>query len=216
MKLDITFLVDATKKPVDELNAEKEFVKLVVDNTGLGQDGVHVSVVSFGESTIVDVTLGETLKIRDFDKKVNGIDMQDSPKTRIDEALAVVGEKIFKGEKDRADAINMVVLITDGVQTDAPGAKDPSDVAEQLRKQGVMMVTVGVTEDISKPELNKISGDPSNVFVIKKYKELRNEAVVSLVATKICEKRKYLIISHSSSCIRFNHSQTFAICGVLL
>ena len=190
MTLDITFLVDVSTKEVKEMTAEKQFVKKVVENTGLSENGVHVSVVTFGKSAAVEVKLGETFKTKEFEKKVNEIRRDTSPATRFDKALEVVKQKVFTGKKDRKEATNLVILVTDGKQTKAPGAKRPSDIADELREEGVMMITVGVGEDISKPELDDITGNPSNVFHLENHEELVKEDVLNTISTKICEKRK--------------------------
>ena len=38
----------------------------------------------------------------------------------------------------------MLILLTDGSQTQDVGAEDPGDVAEQLRKDGVSILVVGI------------------------------------------------------------------------
>ena len=90
-------------------------------------------------------------------------------------------------EQELAHA-KILILLTDGSQTDGLGAEDPSLIANELRKSGIHIVVVGIGKGIDIPELIGIAGERDHVFTVATFEDLLTKEFVGKVSKTTCGK----------------------------
>lgn len=94
---------------------------------------------------------------------------------------------MFGGSGDRDDALNVAVVITDGVPTIDPGNTIPE--ATRMKNAGVKVFVVGITNRIDEQILKDISSSPQqkdqSYFTTPNFQELDKilEALLQVTCT---------------------------------
>ena len=66
-----------------------------------------------------------------------------------------------------------VIVMTDGRQTRDPDAVELDIAADPIHRQGARVLVVGIGPEISQNELRMIAKDPSYVFNVQSFENLR-------------------------------------------
>ena len=77
--------------------------------------------------------------------------------------------------------------MTDGVQTDMPGAIEPAIIAAKIRNAGINLVVIGTGSKMNAGELSKIAGKDS-WYTKDNWQSLMSSKFTKLA--KSCDKRK--------------------------
>lgn len=97
---------------------------MLAQSFGLSTDGVRVSLVTFGERGTLRVKFDEFSKTEDFSAAVAGLALEGGNKVRIDRGLEVARDSMFLNRNGaRRDIPKVLVVLTDGSQTDAIGIR---------------------------------------------------------------------------------------------
>ena len=109
--------------------------------------------------------------------------------TRIDKALRQAQSDMFANKNGGRFGVNKVlILLTDGSQTQDVGAEDPADIAGEIRKQGINMMTVGIGPGVNSTELARIAGGKKNVYQAESFDVLIGKTFLESVTKAGCEK----------------------------
>ena len=169
---DRTFqvIIDSLKKIVMKFNPEK----------------VRYSVITFGDEATPEVSFTEDPQ--DLKKLVKALDKlpQSSGdpdfKKLLDEA-----KKVFDDDSGRAKSNRVLVVITD--------SKSPATLSEingavkLLKKDGITVVAVRIGEEADSRQLEKMTGDKTNVLNLTKERdpeEIRNEVMKAVKEGWFC------------------------------
>ena len=111
--------------------------------------------------------------------------------TSTDDAMRMIQDnsKYFpNGPGDRADAINVVLVITDGVPYPDSRRQPALDLAQQAQNRGITMFVVGITNAVDEEVLKGLSSAPRvlnhNYFTSADFDAL--EEITDTVARQTC------------------------------
>ena len=79
-----------------------------------------------------------------------------------------------------------VIVMTDGIQTRDPDAVPLDVAADAIHRQGASVFVVGIGSEISENELRLIAKDPSNIFTVQSFENLKQ--ATRDVAASACNK----------------------------
>lgn len=160
---DRTFQVitDSLKKIVKKFNPEK----------------LRYSVITFGDEATPEVSFTEDPQ--DLKKLVKALDKlpqsSEDPdfKKLLDEA-----KKVFDDDSGRAKSNRVLVVITD---SKSPATlSEINDAVKPLKKDGITVVAVRIGEEADSRQLEKMTGDKTNVLNLTKERdpdEIGNEVM---------------------------------------
>jgi collagen type VI alpha len=86
---------------------------------------------------------------------------------------------------DQPNAPNYIILVSDGYSDVTEGSSSSANAAQQLKNNGVRIITVGLTDNPNLSELNNISSNPpNNTFSINSSQNIAT--VASNVLYALC------------------------------
>ena len=113
--------------------------------------------------------------------------------TRIDRAFRLVQSEMFAKENGgRENVPKLLILMTDGSQTEDLGAEDPADIADELRADGITVIVVGVGADVDPQELNFIAGGDDKTFTVSSFDQLINSDFTEKLTSATCDVGMYI------------------------
>ena len=156
-------------------------MKALAATFGVSEDAGRAGVVTFSYYTEHSIKLNDHTDLASFSDAVDKIPLMGST-TRIDKALRMSQKDMFSlTNGGRPTAGKLLIVLTDGSQTQDAGAEDPGDVAEELRKAGIRVIAVGIGKGVNNTELAHIAGDATNVFSAASFDELISSDFLSSV-----------------------------------
>lgn len=198
-KVDVGFILDSSGSLRNDYDREKAFLKTLATAFGISADGSRAGVVTFSYYTEHSIKLNDYTDATSFNEAVDKIPLMGST-TRIDKALRLTQKEMFSfANGARAGVPKLLILLTDGSQTQDAGAEHPGDVAEELRKDGVNILVVGIGKGVNNTELNHIAGSEANAFTADSFDELVAGDFVRQIKDTSCTAGKpYLTFSNVS------------------
>ena len=168
---------------------EKQFVKYLAASLGIGKDGNRGSIVTFSYNAQLTVTLSDSAASPspDFSALVDKVPFMGYT-TRIDRALTLVMNEMFKKANGARDGVPRVLFVlTDGTQTKDRDAVDPASIASELRRKlGVRLFVIGMGTRVNPAELSLIAGGPSSVFLAKTLNQLQSADFIGKISSSVC------------------------------
>lgn len=114
-------------------------------------------------------------------------------RTRIDKALQLAKDKMFtSGNGARRGVKKMLILLTDGSQSQDRDAKDPSKISEAIRRTGVDVVVIGIGNGVNPTELSNLAGG-SNWYRADNFDVLKSDRFIQKIKRAGCDLGKKLI-----------------------
>ncbi len=151
--VDVGFIVDRSGSMYSDYGKEKEFVKALADTFSISKDGSRAAVITFNSKAAINVKFSDHETVAGFKTAVDGL-RDPTGKTRIDKALKLARDELLTSKHGARENIpKLLVLLTDGSQTDAEGAVPPGDVAAGLRQSGVRLIVIGMGQGVNSKEL---------------------------------------------------------------
>ena len=90
---------------------------------------------------------------------------------------------------------DVLVLLTDGSQTNDPDAVDPGVIAEELHKAGIRILVIGIGRGVNATELQHIAGDPNNLYISSSFEHLIGKEFIEKLKKDVCKISKYQIMN---------------------
>ena len=163
-------------------------MKALAATFGVSEDGGRAGVVTFSYYTQHSIKLDAHTDLPSFSEAVDKIPLMGST-TRIDKALRMTQKDMFSLANGGRPAVSkLLVVLTDGSQTQDVGAEDPGDVADELRDMGIRVIAVGIGKGINSTELAHIAGDAKNVFSAASFDELISTKFLESVNEAGCKE----------------------------
>lgn len=186
--VDVGFVLDSSGSLRKDYSKEKDFLKALAATFGVSSNGSRAGVVTFSYYTEHSIKLNDHSDIGSFSRAVDRIPLMGST-TRIDKALRLTQNEMFTLPNGARPGVNKVLIIlTDGSQTQDAGAEDPGDVAEELRRAGINILTVGIGKGINTTELAHIAGGAENVYSAATFDELIGREFLDKVNEAGCKE----------------------------
>ena len=191
-RFDLGFIIDSSGSLTTEYQKEKEFVKLLADSFQVSRSGTRAGIVLFSSYAKLSVKLSDHHSTVGFKAAVDDLPLMNSA-TRIDKAVTLAHNELFiEKNGGRRGVSKILILLTDGSQTPAKDAKDPSELAKAVRNSGVKLLVVGIGVDVNKTELVEIAGDESNLYMANTFDDLISVDFIRNISEISCRKGKLL------------------------
>ena len=185
-KVDVGFVLDSSGSLREDYGREKDFLKSLAATFGVSDTNSRAGVVTFSHNSKHSIKLNDHTSLAPFNEAVDKIALMGST-TRIDRALRTTQKEMFTARNGARPGVNkLLVVLTDGSQTQDSGAEDPGLVADELRKEGVRILVIGIGKTINATELAHIAGDKSNLFTASTFDELVGRPFLKTVNSAGC------------------------------
>ena len=164
---DIVILMDSSVS-VGYTNFEKQknFVADFANTFKIGQNNVQIGVVTFASEPSNEFNLNTFQTKEEVVNAIYGIGYIFGG-TRTDLALAYARENSFTTiSGDRTDAINILVVLTDGYSNQPELTKEEADKLHQL---DVKVFAIGIGTGVDQTELSHIATNENYVFRIENF-----------------------------------------------
>eukprot|EP00794_Sanderia_malayensis_P005408 gene5408-6084_t len=173
LAVDIGFVLDASGSILPkQYKLQKQFVSQVASMNNISISGAHVGVVLFSQTSSLPIKFSDYYNRTDFKSGVDKLKHECSI-TRIDKGLKLAYDKMLTKSYGARDGVPKVLfLVTDGKQTRRYNYIEPRVVAEPLRQNGVHIKAIGIGRDADRKELESITGNKDNVYLIKYFNQL--------------------------------------------
>ncbi|KAK2189964.1 hypothetical protein NP493_92g03037 [Ridgeia piscesae] len=191
---DLVFMLDASgsigeKSPVNESELFnwfllQDFVVAVVERLTVATNMTRVAVIRYADDATVIFTLNRFHRADDVIKEIKNL-VYVAGKTNISGALASARTEVFQPKLgDRPGVRNIGIIITDGEAT--VDANNTLPEADRVKRDGVRMFAIGITEFVRKSELEAIASDPveDHVMYVSQFGQV--EELTSRLIWKIC------------------------------
>ena len=190
-KIDVGFILDSSGSLRNDYQREKDFMKVLASSFGISPDGSRAGVVTFSYNAEHSIKLNDYDDLMSFNKAVDKIPLMGST-TRIDKALRLTQRELFSLSNGARPGIpKILVLLTDGSQTEDADAVDPGSIADELRAQGIKVLVIGIGGGVNQTELLHLGGGQANTFSAASFDELVSSSFIKKVMEKKCEVGKF-------------------------
>lgn len=183
--VDVAFIIDSSRTiSISNFNKEKDFVKKAALKLGVAPEQSRAALIVFSASAKVEARFGDYPTLERFQSALDDLPHQLGGRTRIDKALITAAE-VF--QKARSDVHQVAMLLTDGKQS--TGAEDFTDLvtaSEPLRKAGVQVIAVGITNEADESQLSSVTQNKEDVIMAKDFEDLQDK--LSSITSKACGK----------------------------
>ena len=181
-RADIAFVVDAsTSVTYSGFIEAKEFVKSLISGMKVSYKGVNVGLIRFATTSTIIFPLNRYFSQRSVNNAIDRM-VYSQGGTRTDRALKTARTELFtKIRGAREDIPRMLVLMTDGKSNNPTFTRKE---AHQLKKSGVYVIVVAISNKVNKVELRDIASQPEDVITAVSYRTLKK--IVADTREKVC------------------------------
>jgi len=183
-KVDVGFVLDGSGSVgTDDWQVTLEYVKQFADSVSFSPEFTQIGVVTFGNDASLDIKLGDHGPDCDaFKASVGQLGYRDE-NTNTAAGIRVAREQLFNADNgDRADAPNVMIIITDGYPTREVSETLPQ--AYQTVNEGTTIFTIGIGPQIDMQQLFMIASNiTGHSWTVGDYGHLSDEIYAVLGAT---------------------------------
>ena len=187
-KVDVGFILDSSGSLRNEYDKEKNFTKALAKSFGVSEDGARAGVVTFSYNSELSIKLSDHKSLSTFDNAVDEIPLMGYT-TRIDKALSMSMKELFLSANGGRPGIpKVLILMTDGTQSQDADAEDPNRIASEIRNKGIKLVIIGIGTGVDKKELLKLGGNhKEDIFTASTFEELLKAPFIDAVTKSSCD-----------------------------
>ena len=187
-KVDVGFILDSSGSLRNNYQDEKDFMKSLAAAFGISADGSRAGVITFSYYSEHSIKMKDHTDITSFNKAVDAIPLMGST-TRIDKALRLTQKELFAPNNGgRPGVTKILILLTDGTQTQDVGAEDPGDITDEIRQSGIIVLVIGIGPGTNQTELSHMAGGADNAFSAASFEELIGGEFIHEIAKKSCKE----------------------------
>ena len=191
---DVGFLLDSSGSLRSDYQKEKQFLKAIASTFGISSKGSRAGVVAFSSDAELSIRLNDNKNLTNFNAAVDKIPIMGST-TRIDKALLLAKNELFAIRNGARPGIpKILILLTDGSQTQDVDIMNPKGLADNLRKKGIQVLVVGIGSEVNEAELLDLGGNKAeNVFSAASFNELISGPFIEGVTKLSCDIGKTIV-----------------------
>lgn len=171
---DVIFAVHApaTLRPSD-YRKEKEFVKMVARGLDIAPGRSRVGLILYSNFATVSAEIGAKTTLDSFQNLVDGLP-HEKGKTRIDRALKLATSLFDPSASGamRPGVPRILILLTNGKQTEEPDAITLDHAARPLFEADVRILVVGFGQNLDEGELQALALKEDYVFLAHNFDNL--------------------------------------------
>ena len=162
----------ATLRPSD-YRKEKEFVKMVARGLDIAPGRSRVGLILYSNFATVSAEIGAKTTLDSFENLVDGLP-HEKGKTRIDRALKLASSLFDPSPAGamRPGVPRILILLTNGKQTEAPDAITLDHAARSLFETDVRILVVGIGQNLDRGELQARTLKEGDVFLAPSFDDL--------------------------------------------
>ena len=159
-----------------DFQKERDFVKAVASAFNVSTSQTQLGLIDYSKEANLRIKFGDYRNLASFQAAVDAIPYQGNT-TRIDKALQLAASDLFNPAAGaRVGHTKIMIMLSDGVQTNDPDAKPLKEAVRPLRDRGVKVVAVGVGSHTDPLELEMLVERESDLFAVTDYADLLNKA----------------------------------------
>ncbi|XP_073236997.1 collagen alpha-3(VI) chain-like [Porites lutea] len=168
--VDIAFLLDSSGS-IGERSYEtmKDFVKKVADAFVIGPSTTCAGVIIFGSSATTAVRFADATNNTVFNAAVDALPYMRG-ETRIDKALQLASAELLNHPSGaRVGVAKVVIVLTDGGQSNAPYAMDIQKAVAPLLSAGIRIFAVGIGKDVDDRQLRLMVDNKDDAIMVPSF-----------------------------------------------
>lgn len=171
--MDIAFLLDSSGSITPtEFQQAKDFIELMANSFLKNKVGSRVGLIQYSIVPTINARFSDGLTSDQFRSVLDKV-VHKGGYTRLDRALLLAGEKLFSDEEGmRKDIPKVLVVITDGINTDAPDFTPLDTAVAPLRRVGVRVFIVSIGSKEGQEELYLLTQQREDLYHVRTYNDL--------------------------------------------
>ena len=182
---DLAFVVDTSGSISDEnFKKQKDFIKVLASSFDPILAEHNLGLISYSSDAQMEVSFQDKADRKEFEKAVDLIP-HTKGRTRLDKALKVASSRLFTASGGtRSEKRKIMVVLTDGRQSQDPDTVPLQEAVLPLRQLGVRIYTVAIGDEVDLKELYQVTERNEDVFPVSDFDDLANMA--NDIALKTC------------------------------
>lgn len=171
--MDIGFLLDSSGSLTpSEFQQSKDFIALMANSFLKNKVGSRVGLIQFSIVPTINARLSDRLTYERFRTVLDNVRYQGGY-TRLDRALSLAAEKLFSdGGDTRKDIPKILVVLSDGVNTDSADAVALDNSVVPLHRSGVRVFVVAVGSEKGRENLYLLTQRKEDLYAVQSYDDL--------------------------------------------
>lgn len=176
-RADLAFIVDTSGSITDEnFKKQKDFVKAIASSFDPSTTNHQLGLISYSTNARMQVSFKDNTKLEEFEKAVDSM-LHIKGRTRLDNALKLATSQLFNpNDEINSGQRKSVIILTDGRQSQDPGAVPLQDAVRPLRQLGVRIYVVAVSSELDLEELYQLTEKKDDVFTTSYFDDLAKMA----------------------------------------
>lgn len=155
-----------------EFQQAKDFVELMANSFLKSKVGSRVGLIQYSIVPTINARFSDKVTSDQFRNVLDKV-RYDGGYTRVDRALLLAGEKMFSDEEGmRKDIPKVMVIITDGISTDAPDFVPLDTAVAPLKRAGVRVFVVSIGSEEGREELYLLTQQHKDLYFVRTYDDL--------------------------------------------
>lgn len=187
---DVAFVVDTSGSISDEnFVKQKDFIKVLASAFDPSIEDHQLGLISYSSDAQVEVSFRDKADAAQFESAVDRVP-HTKGRTRLDKALALAATQMFSTSGGtRSGKRKIMVILTDGRQSQDPDTIPLQEAVSPLRKLGVRVYTVAIGDEVDLNELYQVTEGKDDVFPVSDFANLANMATD--IALKTCKVKAF-------------------------
>lgn len=171
--MDIGFLLDSSGSLTpSEFEQSKDFIDLLANSFLKNKVGSRVGLIQFSIVPTINVRFSDRLTHETFRSVLDQVRYQGGF-TRLDRALSMAAEKLFSDEEvTRKDIPKILIVLSDGVNTDAPDVVAFDTAVAPLHRAGVRVFVVATGNAEGRDNLYLLTERKEDLYYVQSYDNL--------------------------------------------
>lgn len=174
---DLAFVVDTSGSISDEnFQKQKDFIKVLASSFDPILADHQLGLISYSSDTQMEVSFQDKADRKEFERAVDRIP-HTKGRTRLDKALELASTRLFTASGGtRSGKRKIMIILTDGRQSQDPDTVPLTDAVLPLRQVGVRIYTVAIGDEVDLKELYQVTERNEDVFPVSDFDDLANMA----------------------------------------
>ena len=170
--IDVAFLLDSSGSLTPtEFQQSKDFVATVADSFLKTNVGSRVGLIQFSIVPTVNAWLSDRLSYVDFRRILSQVRYQGGF-TRLDRALSLAAEKFATEDVSESHIPKVLIVLTDGLNTDASDAVAFDTAVAPLHQAGVRVFVVSTGDAKGRENLYLLTQREEDLYDVRNYDDL--------------------------------------------
>lgn len=184
--MDVGFVLDSSGSlTTSEFQQAKDFIELMANSFLKNKVGSRVGLMQYSILPKINVRFSDRITSEQFRSVLDKV-RYEGGYTRLDRALKLAAQELFANEEgSRKDIPRVMVVITDGINTEKPDSVALDTAVAPLKRAGVKVFVVCIGSEKGRDELYLLTEQYKDLYFVRTYDELTLQ--LRKVSKDICE-----------------------------